>query len=254
MCAAAWPVPAHKAQLLLPFRPGVLPGRKGFLLLSSCQKPAVGHVHAESAKRRGDEDGQHRHGKDHLSAGQAQGEGDGTDGGLDGGFGGVGDHAEQPLPPGEGGAQHAEEYPRHAEEQGAQNDRDGGGTGGCGVAHVHSGAHQYEEEHLRRHPELGVLGGQPPGHVRSAAGGHAAGHDGQQAREGEAALQGTLQGHQQERDAEQDHHLGGIPQVEAAEKGGKGCPRSQPGQYAGHDGDGDLENGGGGEGPPGPDR
>lgn len=71
-----------------------------------------------------------------------------------------------------------------------------------------------------------------------------------QAREGKAALQGTLQGHQQERDAEQDYHLGGIPQVEAAEKGGKGCPRSQPGQYAGHDGDGDLEKGGGGEGTP----
>lgn len=64
-----------------------------FLLL--LQKFLIRHIHAECAKRGGDDDGHDCYGEDDLAAAKACCQGDGANGGLDGCFWQVGEYAEK---------------------------------------------------------------------------------------------------------------------------------------------------------------
>ena len=85
--------------------------------LCAGQQLFVAAVHAQSAQRSGDKDGQNRHRQHDLAAGKPQSQGHRADGRLDSCFGQVGNHAEQTLFAGQGSFQHAEPDARRAENQ-----------------------------------------------------------------------------------------------------------------------------------------
>ena len=62
---------------------------------SFLQKFLIRHIHAECAKRGGDDDGHDCYGEDDLAAAKACCQGDGANGGLDGCFWQVGEYAEK---------------------------------------------------------------------------------------------------------------------------------------------------------------